>query len=59
MTEVFEFSSPKREDLIYHFATMDETEGAIHNHNRKKYEVEANVQRAKQAADRATKDTAQ
>ena len=55
MTEVFEFSEPKRENLIYHFATMDETEAHDHIENRAKYEAEANVQRAKQAAERATK----
>jgi NADH-quinone oxidoreductase subunit I len=59
MTEVFEFSSPKREDLIYHFATMDSAEGDMHNKNREIYEAEANIQRAKQAADRAAKDTVQ
>ena len=53
MSEVFEFSEPKRENLIYHFATMDETEAAIHIENREKYEMEANVQRAKQAAERS------
>jgi formate hydrogenlyase subunit 6/NADH:ubiquinone oxidoreductase subunit I len=52
MSEVFEFSEPKRENLIYHFATMDETEAAIHIENRAQYEIEANVQRAKQAAER-------
>ncbi len=58
MTEVFEFSEPKRENLIYHFATMDKTEGAMHTENRNKYEAEANVQRAKQAAERAARGLA-
>lgn len=57
MTEVFEFSEPKRENLIYHYATMDEAEGAMHLENRAKYEAEANVQRAKQAAERAAKSS--
>ena len=52
MTEVFEFSEPKRENLIYHFATMDEAEGKVHTENRATYEAEANVLRAKQAAAR-------
>ena len=56
MTEVFEFSEPKRENLIYHFATMDEAEGTIHLENRAKYEAEANVLRAKQAAERVARD---
>ncbi|HET6400194.1 MAG TPA: 4Fe-4S dicluster domain-containing protein [Candidatus Kapabacteria bacterium] len=55
MTEVFEFSEPKRENLIYHFATMDAAEGNEHIENRAKYEAEANVQRAKQAAERVAK----
>lgn len=55
MTEVFEFSEPKRENLIYHFAAMDEAQGSIHKENRAKYEAEANIQRAKQATDRAAK----
>lgn len=55
MTEVFEFSEPKRENLVYHFATMDAAEAGIHVQSRERYEAEANVQRAKQAAERATK----
>jgi formate hydrogenlyase subunit 6/NADH:ubiquinone oxidoreductase subunit I len=59
MTEVFEFSEHKRENLIYHFATMDATEAREHEENWKHWEVEANAQRAKQAAERAAKVAAQ
>jgi hypothetical protein len=52
MTEVFEYSEDKRENLIYHFATMDEKEVGEHEANRKQYEIEAAAQRAKQAAAR-------
>ncbi len=55
MTESFEFSEPKRKNLIYHFATMDEAEANEHNENWKKWEVEANALRAKQAAEREAK----
>ena len=55
MTEVFEFSEPRRENLIYHFATMTAEEATVHTQNRERYEAEANVQRAKQAAERAAK----
>lgn len=58
MTEVFEFSEPKRENLIYHFATMTADEAMIHTQKRERYEAEANVQRAKQAAERAAKHPA-
>src|SRR5437763_1854369 len=53
MTEVFEFAEPKRENLIYHYATMDEAEADLHKSNWKEWEVEANALRAKQAAERA------
>ena len=59
MTEVFEFSEHKRENLIYHFATMDGIEAQEHKDNWKKWEVEANAQRAKQAAERAANVAAQ
>ena len=59
MTEVFEFAEPKRENLIYHFATMDETEAELHKENWKKWEVDANALRAKQAAERAAKSAQQ
>jgi len=59
MTEVFEFSEPKKENLVYHFATMDGEEAQEHIANWKSWEVEANAQRAKQAADRAAKVAAQ
>jgi NADH-quinone oxidoreductase subunit I len=55
MTEVFEFSEEKRENLLYHFATMDADEAHQHEENWKHWEVEANAQRAKQAAERAAK----
>ncbi|MDP4199514.1 MAG: NADH-quinone oxidoreductase subunit I [Bacteroidota bacterium] len=55
MTEVFEFAEDKRENLIYHFATMDKSEAEEHTANWKKWEVEANALRAKQAAERAAK----
>ena len=55
MTEVFEFSETKRENLIYHYATMDEAEAETHKDNWKVWEVEANAQRAKQAAERSAK----
>lgn len=55
MTEVFEFAEDKRENLIYHFATMDATEADEHKANWKKWEVEATAMRAKQAAERSAK----
>lgn len=55
MTEVFEFSESKRENLLYHFATMDDKEANLHKDNWKKWEVEANALRAKQAAEREAK----
>ena len=59
MTDVFEFSEPKRENLNYHFATMDLAEAHQHEENWKRWEVEANAQRAKQAAERAANVAAQ
>lgn len=59
MTEVFEFAEDKRENLIYHFATMDKAEANEHNANWKKWEVEANAMRARQAAERAAGVAAQ
>jgi NADH-quinone oxidoreductase subunit I len=59
MTEVFEFAEHKRENFIYHYATMDGDEAQVHEANWKKWEVEANALRAKQAAERAAKVAAQ
>jgi formate hydrogenlyase subunit 6/NADH:ubiquinone oxidoreductase subunit I len=59
MTEVFEFSEPVRENLVYHYATMDANEATEHVANWKSWEVEANTQRAKQAAERAARVAAQ
>jgi hypothetical protein len=59
MTEAFEFSEQKRENLVYHFATMDESEATQHTENWKKWEVEASAQRAKQASERAAKTAAE
>jgi formate hydrogenlyase subunit 6/NADH:ubiquinone oxidoreductase subunit I len=58
MTETFEYSELVRENFIYHFATMDAAEAQVHESNWKKWEVEANVLRAKQAAERAAKTAA-
>jgi NADH-quinone oxidoreductase subunit I len=58
MTESFEYSEFERENLIYHFATMDRTEAHLHEDNWKNWEVEATALRAKQAAERAAKTAA-
>ena len=55
MTEAFEYSETERGNLIYHFATMDESEVKLHEDNWKNWEVEAAALRAKQAAERAAK----
>ncbi len=59
MTEVFEFAEHKRENFIYHYATMDAEEAQTHEANWKKWEVEANALRAKQASERAANVAAQ
>lgn len=58
MTESFEYSEFERENLIYHFATMDRPEAHVHEENWKNWEVEATAMRAKQAAERAAKTAA-
>lgn len=55
MTETFEYAEFERENLNYHFATMDAKEAWLHEENWKRWEAEANVLRAKQAAERAAK----
>ena len=55
MTEAFEFTETRRDNLVYHFATMDSEEAEEHIANWKAWEVDANKQRAKQAAERAAK----
>ena len=55
MTESFEYSESVRENLIYHYTTMDDVEARLHEDNWKKWEVEAAALRAKQSAERTAK----
>lgn len=55
MTDVFEFSTYHRDELIYSFETMDRAEAALHIANAQKADEEAKAARAKQAAERAAK----
>lgn len=55
MTDVFEFSTHERNELIYNFATMDQAEADLHIANALQADVAVKAARAKQAAERAAK----
>ena len=55
MTDVFEFSTHERGELIYNFETMDRAEAEIHIANAQRADEEAKAARARQAAERAAK----
>jgi NADH-quinone oxidoreductase subunit I len=55
MTDVFEFSTHERSELIYNYQTMDAAEAELHIANAQRADVEAKEARARQAAERAAK----